>query len=543
MTFFVAWLLLLPFLWFPGTEAAYASHASNWHLAESGLEPKEVKWDLDSNFNFQDLSGSRDADHAFEGLNLKIHLRIGAREKGKKTWKIDVSWDKGQLLFYPWFFDLSDLKGMVNARGSFSQKGLYVSNFHLQGPVSMEAKGLSLPMKSVQSGEMETLLKNCSINRFSMSADLGKLYDLLLKEPFSDSHPAVSRFEPAGTLTLTTLGKVLRLKCTSDLTYSGQPFVKGLLLDFPYPFLAPDCQKGRISWDELFLNNLLPPGLLDESVHVKPKDKDIPLKVCTKSLTAGPLDLDLQYGDICVNEVCLDLSKKKLALNGLCLKDLQIQKLVSGFPYEMRVSAQAMHAELKGQRLVFSGRIKAELAGGTITASNIWLEPFAPVVHYGADIVFENLDLGKLTKPTSFGVVTGVVNGYIKGLVMSGVQPERFEFLLENDDSADVPKKISLKAVENLSILGGGEGSISFLGYFLKEFSYSRIGISCSLNNDIFVLHGLVKKNGVEYLVKRGFLGGVNVINMNPGGRIRFKDMVKRLERISESDKSKMEIR
>ena len=115
---------------------------------------------------------------------------------------------------------------------------------------------------------------------------------------------------------------------------------------------------------------------------------------------------------------------------------------------------------------------------------------------------------------------------------MSGSQPESFELVMENDSKAPGPKRISLEAVEKISILGGG-GSIPFFGRMFKEYPYRRIGISCNLNNDLFTLHGLIKKDGKEYLVERGLIRGVNVINRNPDGKISFKDMLDRLKRIT----------
>jgi hypothetical protein len=107
--------------------------------------------------------------------------------------------------------------------------------------------------------------------------------------------------------------------------------------------------------------------------------------------------------------------------------------------------------------------------------------------------------------------------------------------VVENDSKAPGPKRISLEAVEKISILGGG-GSIPFFGRMFKEFPYRRIGMSCSLKNDLFALHGLIKKDGREYLVERGFIRGVDVINRNPHGKISFKDMLDRLKRITRTE-------
>ena len=508
-----------------------------------GAEAGSVPWCLDSDFKLEGLSGSRDQDHAFEDLDLWLNMKIQDEGREKIYWSTTMGWTRGQVLLYPWFFDLSSLKGSVTASGFVSQKRLHVTGAKLDGPITLRAKDVDIPLDRKGSEGLESLLASLEIGSIEMSGRLERLYPVLVKEPFSDSHPVVNKVDPAGSINMETRGHVARLGCTADILYSGSPLFRGLVLDISWPFKDEGCLPGGLSWKEFYLRNLLPPSLLDSHVEVRLTRSSIPMSICRDRLSAGPLGLDLQHGRIRLEKAEMDFGGNGLLLHGIFLENLQIKRLLQDFPYDMTVSARDISAELKGQRLVFTGRITAQVAGGTIEATNIWLDPFAPIVHYGADIVFRGLDLRKLTAPTSFGVVSGAINGYIKGLVMSGVQPERFEFLLENDENSNEPKKISIKAVENLTILGGGEGSVSFLGYFFKEFSYSRIGISCSLSNDVFILHGLIKKGGKEYLVERGLLGGVNVINMNPGGRIRFKDMVERLKRITETDNSKMEVR
>jgi hypothetical protein len=89
--------------------------------------------------------------------------------------------------------------------------------------------------------------------------------------------------------------------------------------------------------------------------------------------------------------------------------------------------------------------------------------------------------------------------------------------------------------VNTLSILGTGSGlsgiGIQFYTNFFREFPYKRIGMACTLTNDVFSLQGLIHEDGLEYLVKRS-LFGINVVNTRPRNRIAFSDMLRRLERI-----------
>jgi len=65
---------------------------------------------------------------------------------------------------------------------------------------------------------------------------------------------------------------------------------------------------------------------------------------------------------------------------------------------------------------------------------------------------------------------------------------------------------------------------------------YEKIGVKASLENDVFRINGTVKEDGREYLVKKGSFSGVDVIIGSEGSNtISFKDMVKRIKRVTAS--------
>jgi hypothetical protein len=116
-------------------------------------------------------------------------------------------------------------------------------------------------------------------------------------------------------------------------------------------------------------------------------------------------------------------------------------------------------------------------------------------------------------------------------------QPQKFDLLLETVKTKGVPQRISVKALDNIARIGGGQspfvGLAGSFAMFFKEFPYKKIGLRASLENDVFKVNGTIKEGGNEYLVKRGGFSGVNVVNQNPDNRISFKDMVKRVKRIT----------
>ena len=117
------------------------------------------------------------------------------------------------------------------------------------------------------------------------------------------------------------------------------------------------------------------------------------------------------------------------------------------------------------------------------------------------------------------------------------VNPPAFSWMLESDPTKNVSQVISVAAVENLSILGTGSGAISSVlnsgvHKFFKEYPYSRIGILCTLENDTFSVRGKIREGGQEYIVRRGWLRGIDVIIQNPDNSISFGDMEERIGRI-----------
>jgi hypothetical protein len=182
--------------------------------------------------------------------------------------------------------------------------------------------------------------------------------------------------------------------------------------------------------------------------------------------------------------------------------------------------------------------LKAEIFGGEIILSDLsgtGIFTAAPV--FRVDTRFNALNLAELTTDTPFGKIEGILEGHVKGLDVAYGQPQRFDLLFETVKKKGIPQKISVKAVDNIARIGGGQSP--FMGFtglitsFFKEFPYDKIGIRASLENDLFRINGTIREEGVEYLVRRAGLSGVNIVNQNPDNRIRFKDMVKRIKRVT----------
>jgi hypothetical protein len=125
------------------------------------------------------------------------------------------------------------------------------------------------------------------------------------------------------------------------------------------------------------------------------------------------------------------------------------------------------------------------------------------------DAHIDNIDLEQLTRTFSFGRIEGRLDGRIDGLRMENWQPVAFdaEFATPEDDTSR--HRISQKAVDNISNIGGGGvgGALSrsFLR-FLEDFPYDRLGIRCRLENGVCEMGGVEPAKQGYYLVKGRFI-------------------------------------
>jgi hypothetical protein len=194
---------------------------------------------------------------------------------------------------------------------------------------------------------------------------------------------------------------------------------------------------------------------------------------------------------------------------------------------EFLATAQEIQTKGQLQGTVFGGNLLIDELGGK--------RPLKPSRMLTANAHISDLDLKILSKSLGIGRITGKMRIDLNRLGVAYGQPVRFHLRAESVPEPEVERRISLQAVNSLSIIGTGQGlsglGIRLYASFFEQFPYQRIGVSCVLANDVFSLNGLIREDGVEYIVKRGWTG-INVINTNPNNMIAFSDMLDRLERV-----------
>ncbi|RLJ65108.1 hypothetical protein DFR35_1764 [Sulfurisoma sediminicola] len=198
------------------------------------------------------------------------------------------------------------------------------------------------------------------------------------------------------------------------------------------------------------------------------------------------------------------------------------------------LSATIPRIQYEGGVLTLDGALVVSVFDGYLSAAGLKvIDPFGRAPRLVADIDARHLDLAMLTNTYSFGSITGYIDAEVRGLEMLGWQPQAFAARIETSPG-DFGKRISQRAVQNISSLGGaGAGAAiqrSFLRFF-ETFGYDRIGLSCRLVGGVCEMGGLAETDGGYLMVKGGGLPALNVMGYNR--RVGWDELVSRLRAIA----------
>ena len=140
----------------------------------------------------------------------------------------------------------------------------------------------------------------------------------------------------------------------------------------------------------------------------------------------------------------------------------------------------------------------------------------------------------------SFGKITGRIDGRIAAMELVGWEPVAFDATLYTTPKDRTRKRISQRAVQNISSIGGGLGAAAAVQRsvlrFFNEFNYDKLGVSCRLANDICLMQGIEARATGYYLVKGSGLPRIDVIG--DSRRVDWPSLVATLKELPESQPS-----
>jgi hypothetical protein len=195
---------------------------------------------------------------------------------------------------------------------------------------------------------------------------------------------------------------------------------------------------------------------------------------------------------------------------GLGLQDLDLNALARAFdwpPFVGRISGSLPQAYYARGTLTLDGGLRMDLFGGRIDIGQLILErPFGVAPTLSADVRFGNIDLQPLTTVFGFGEISGRLEGHIRGLRLVDWSPVAFDAELRTAKDAPGPRRISQRAVRDLSSVGGGSFAGGLQASVLRAFEtfgYSRIGLSCRLERNVCQMGG-IDSSGQGYTIVEG---------------------------------------
>ena len=226
---------------------------------------------------------------------------------------------------------------------------------------------------------------------------------------------------------------------------------------------------------------------------------------------ARPLVVPLLDGKLHVEQFELgvdDAGAMRWLLDGfLTPVSMQAFSTALGWP-ELSGTLSGMVPKMRYEKgeLTLGGTLLVQAFDGDITLRNLRIQqPLGRVPRLWTDIRLDHLDLKTLTRTFSFGRIEGRLQGRVDGLYMEAWQLVAFDALFETPPDDDSRHRISQKAVDNISNLGGagigGALSRSFLR-FLEDFPYRRLGIRCRLENGVCHMGGVAPAEQGYYLVQ-----------------------------------------
>lgn len=201
------------------------------------------------------------------------------------------------------------------------------------------------------------------------------------------------------------------------------------------------------------------------------------------------------------------------------------------------LSASIPDVSASARRIALGGALVIAAFDGYVQATGLQvIDPFGLVPRLTADVTAEHLDLEQLTETFSFGSVSGFIDARVHRLEMAAWKPVMFDAEVRSTPG-DYRRRISQRAVENITELGGA-GAVaaiqrSFLRFF-NDFGYRDLGLSCRLRRNVCEMEGLdgAGPDDAPFQIVRG--GGVpalNVIGYNR--RVDWVELIERLERIT----------
>ena len=465
---------------------------------------------------FADPSGS----YAGEALAAQIQLALQI-ENDRWSWQQTLTIDEGQT-----FLDLAEHSVTITSEGQFNNanKTWQINDVEFSQSTSISANA-ELNGKATQLTHLQMDLR---------STDLAQLYKDWL-QPFIPGS-SLSHLQTSGELTASLQWQPEQ--------YLFQMNLQSVTIVDDAGRFAIDNLEGKLGWTNQ--ESVIPIDLRWNSASIL----SLPLGGSTLQAEASQNQIQFSNLSVPILDGALSLNDFQLSLDEEQGRSWQFEGLLSpismdqlspllGWPtLQGKLSGMIPKVSYADEEITVDGALLLKLFDGTTVIRDLRLQqPFGSLPQLYANIDINRLDLQTLTNTFDFGNISGKLDGRIHNLRLSNWQPVQFDALFETPEEDPGRRRISQRAVNNLSQIGGGPAAIlsrGFMGLF-EDFSYSKIGLSCRLMNSVCQMDGIEPAEQGYYIVKGGGLPPwINVIGYNR--EVDWPELIARLKAVSQSD-------
>lgn len=447
-----------------------------------------------------DTTSFSDEAGRLAGENLAVQLDASLTLAGDH-WQItaDVQGEQGQVYVEPVFLDLDERPVRATAqldwqpgRGQLAIRSL---DYRQTGALTVHLSGSVYPDRPVP---IESLEVDVQEGRFPA------LYDTYLQPWLNET--MLADLETSGRMEM-------QLSLRSGMPESLQLTLHDVRVDDREARFGLAGLAGRIAWgrdgdprlQDLQWDNghLFRVPLGAATIAMASEASQFSLREPARiAVLDGELQIDtagLDYADDGVRRWYVDA-----ILTPVSMRDLTRSL---GWPeFSGKLSGVIPDVRYQDGSLEVGGMLLVRVFDGAITLGNLRLaEPFGIVPRLWLDARVKNIDLETLTETFSFGRIEGRLGGKIDGLYMESWRPVAFDAVFATPAGDTSRHRISQKAVDNISSIGGGGvgGALSrsFMR-FLEDFPYDRLGIRCQLENGTCDMGGVQAAPNGYYIVK-----------------------------------------
>jgi len=467
--------------------------------------------------SFSDASGL----HAAEKLGAGVRLSA-RRKRGVWAYQASLDWTGGELYWQPLF--LRGAGYILTAEGTVDEEQISVAQGEarlaaiggVRGSALWDRKSNRLERADVESGVL----------------DAASLYSQVMKPFFFGTALGELRVDGKTELAAHWRGGQLH---SAEASLSGLSFE-----DLNRRFAVFDA-NGRIPWhrtDETAIELEIQGG---ELLRVPFGRVKLPLVMRGTRFQLNTVEIPLLDGRLTARGFAIERPQEgwRWAFRG-ALSPVSMEQFTHalGLPtMHGTISAEIPRVRYARSTLEVDGAVLFKVFDGTVLANNVRLiEPFGQAPRLAADLEARNIDLDLLTRTFSFGSITGRIDAAINGLELANWRPVKFNASLKSS-AGDYPRKISQRAVENITALGGAGAAAAIQGTFLRffdQFGYEKLGVSCRLENGVCSMGGVEDRAQGYVIVKGGGIPALSVLGYNRS--VDWAELVDRLKRVIQNN-------